>query len=78
LPKKTLDAYRDHGKPAARLEERLEAAYEMHRMLAELGVDIDQVTRQLEEEGIEKFNKPYDETMEALKQKAAALSAAAP
>jgi len=78
LPKKTLDAYRDHGKPAARLEERLEAAYEKHRMLAELGVDIDKVTRQLEEEGIEKFNKPYDETMEALKQKAAALSAAAP
>ena len=34
-------------------------------MLA-LGIDIDQVTQQLEEEGVEKFNHPFDELMETL------------
>ena len=34
-----------------------------------VGIDIDRVTAQLEEEGVEKFNKPYDSLMETLKQK---------
>jgi transaldolase len=36
-----------------------------------LGIDIDRVTRQLEEEGIEKFNKPYDNLMQILEKKRA-------
>jgi len=66
LPQDTLDAYRDHGNPAIRLEEGLEEAVEILRRLPELGIDIDQVTRKLVDEGIEKFNKPYDELLERL------------
>jgi transaldolase len=72
IPKKTLDAYRDHGHPASRVEEEVEEARRRHQQLAELGIDIDEVTRQLEEEGIEKFIKPYDKTMETLKEKTVA------
>jgi transaldolase len=72
MPKKTLDAYRDHGHPASRVEEEVEEARRRHQQLAELGIDIDEVTRQLEEEGIEKFIKPYDQTMETLKEKTVA------
>jgi transaldolase/glucose-6-phosphate isomerase len=60
LPRETYDAYRDHGEPAPRLETGLEAAREVMRSLFEVGIDIDRVTAQLEAEGVEKFNRPYD------------------
>jgi len=69
LPQETINAYRDHGDPAARLEEGLEKAGKVFRQLADLDIDIDQVTQQLEDEGIEKFNKPFDSLMETLKEK---------
>jgi transaldolase/transaldolase/glucose-6-phosphate isomerase len=34
--------------------------------LPELGIRIDIVTQQLEDEGVEKFNEPFDKLMEAL------------
>jgi transaldolase len=74
LPQETLDAYRDHGRPAPRLEEDLSEAEWVLRTLPELGIDIDRVTRQLVQEGIEKFNKPYDsliQTLEGKRKKAA-------
>ncbi len=71
LPLETLDAYRDHGHPAARLEQPPERADEVFRRLASLGIDIDQVTQQLENEGIEKFSKPFDLLMEALEHRRA-------
>jgi len=68
-PLETLDAYRDHGEPEARLEQGVEEARRVLERLPELGIDIDKVTRQLEDEGVEKFNKPFDKLMEALTQK---------
>jgi transaldolase/glucose-6-phosphate isomerase len=71
LTQETLHAYRDHGDPASRIEEGLEEAHQVFRELTEVGIDIDQVTQQLEDEGVEKFNKPYDSLMETLKTKRA-------
>jgi transaldolase len=68
-PLETLGAYRDHGEPEARLEQGVEEARRVLERLPELGIDIDKVTRQLEDEGVEKFNKPFDKLMEALTQK---------
>ncbi len=65
----TLDAYRDHGDPALRLEEGLDEAYENLERLAKLGLDMDKVAGQLEDEGIEKFNKGYDSLMAILQKK---------
>ena len=56
----TLDAYRDHGDPKARLEHDVEEARLVLERLPKLDINIDQVTRQLEDEGVEKFNKPFD------------------
>ncbi|MCG6880143.1 MAG: transaldolase [Deltaproteobacteria bacterium] len=70
LPRETLDAYRDHGEPSARLEEGLGEAEEVLQLLSQLDIDLDEVTRQLENEGIEKFNKPYDALLQALVEKA--------
>ena len=65
-PIETIDAYRDHGDPSARIEEDLDAAYATLRELAEVGIDIDAVTQRLEDEGIEKFNEPFDKLLETL------------
>ena len=68
-PLETLDAYRDHGEPKARLEQDVEEARRLLARLPELGIGIDDVTRQLEDEGVEKFNKPFDKLMETLAQR---------
>ena len=75
LPQETLNAYRDHGDPALRLEENVEEAREVLSLLPELGIDIDEVTQQLEDEGIEKFNKPFDDLTANLEKKRAVARA---
>jgi transaldolase len=65
-PLETLDAYRDHGDPKARLEQDVEAARSVLERLPKLGIDIDQVTQRLEDEGVEKFNKPFDNILQTL------------
>ena len=75
MPLETLDAYRDHGQPAVRLGDGLPEAQAALAHLPEVGIDLDSVTQQLEDEGISKFNKPFDQLMEALKRaRQAALS----
>jgi transaldolase len=66
IPMETLDAYRDHGQPQVRLEEDVEKAKLILQQLPELGIDIDKLTQQLEQEGVEKFNEPFDKLMETL------------
>ncbi len=79
MPLETLDAYRDHGQPASRLGQGADQAAAILQRLSELGLDLDQVTRQLEDEGVEKFNQPYDNLMCSLEGKRGqAPEAAAP
>jgi transaldolase len=66
IPIETLNPYRDHGKPEARIEQGVENARWMLDRLPELGINIDNVTQQLEDEGIDKFNKSFDKLMETL------------
>jgi transaldolase len=73
MPPQTLAAYRQQGRPAARLEEGLAEADLHLRQLAELGIDLEQIARQLEEEGIDKFVRPYDNSLWSLRHKAIAL-----
>jgi transaldolase len=75
LPMQTIDAFRDHGNPAPRLETELEKAAEMFGRLRELDIDIDEVTRQLEDDGIRKFNEPYDSLMSTLEKKRSRMAA---
>ncbi len=73
LPPETLEAYRDHGNPASRLEEGVEEAAAVLQRLPELHIDLTQATQQLEDEGIEKFNKPYDSLLHTLEEKRRAV-----
>jgi transaldolase len=69
LPLETLDAYRDHGDPKVRLTSDLDKAISAFQSLPEFGIHIDQITQQLENEGVDKFNKAYDQLIETLKNK---------
>jgi transaldolase len=69
VPLETLDAYRDHGVPKASLEKDVAEAARVLKRLPELGISIDEVTQQLEDEGVTKFNKPFDKLMETLVQR---------
>jgi transaldolase len=71
VPLETLNAYRDHGEPKTRLEHDVKEAHWLLEQLPELGIDIDNVTRQLEDEGVEKFIKPFDKLMETVAQRSA-------
>ena len=60
VPPKTLSAFLDHGKVAVTLDKNVALAYDQLYQAEKLGIHMDEVTRQLLDEGIEKFNKPYD------------------
>jgi len=69
IPLETLAAYRDHGKPASRLANDAVKASETLRRLCEVGIDLDLVTQQLENEGIQKFVTAFDQLMNTLQEK---------
>jgi transaldolase len=71
IPLETLAAYRDHGKPASRLANDAVKASETLRRLCEVGIDLDLVTQQLENEGIQKFVTAFDQLMNTLQEKRA-------
>ncbi len=73
VPLETLDAYHDHGDPKARLEQDVTEASAILARLPELGIRIDEVTQQLEDEGVEKFNQPFDKLMKTLAQKSSRI-----
>jgi transaldolase len=66
VPVETLNAFRDHGTAKALLERDVGKAAGIVKRLPEIGIDIDSITQQLEDEGVEKFNKPFDTLMEVL------------
>lgn len=75
VPKDTLNAYRDHGDPASRLEDGLEEArYQLYQLDDVLGINLNDITKQLEEEGIQKFVKPFDSLMKVIGEKSQQVS----
>lgn len=76
MPRDTLDAYRDHGDPSVRIYDELAAAPRLFRRLAELGLHFEQVTQELEDEGVRKFADSYADVVRAVGRKREALRAA--
>jgi transaldolase len=66
IPVETLNAFRDHGVPKVSLERNVKGAREVLKKLSEVGINIDTLTQKLEDEGVEKFNEPFDKLMATL------------
>jgi transaldolase len=75
LPPETFDAYRDHGKPVIRIQEGVAAAPAQLEALAEAGIDLKAVTRELEADGVAKFAASYAAVLAGIDTKAGALAA---
>ena len=69
LTLETLNAYRDHGRPAARLEEGMAQARDVLDRLHTSGIDVEKLSDRLEEEGIRKFIRAFDGLMESIERK---------
>lgn len=77
VPPDTLRKFDDHGTVAPTLAGQEDAARSSLERLARVGVDFEDVTRVLEEEGIDKFAKSYSSLLGAIaKKRAVTLSAA--
>ena len=63
IPPATWDAFRDHGVVEDTLERDLDGARLVLEALPEAGVDLDAVTAQLLDEGLEKFAEPFEELL---------------
>ena len=66
IPPATLDAFRDHGRPRASLEENLDAARLTLENLARVGISLKSVTDQLVAEGVKLFADAFDKLLAAV------------
>ena len=69
LPPSTLEAFRDHGTVALTLETQLVTEQARLERLSDLGIDLDEVTDRLLEEGVRKFAEPFADLMESIEEK---------
>jgi len=69
MPKKTIEAVMDHAEVQPTLEEGVEEAKQILKRLREAGLDYEDVTDTLEQEGIQKFADPFNELLEEIKGK---------
>lgn len=74
MPQNTLEAFRDHGKVANTLEADLEEARLTLDNLAELNVSLDDITEQLQVDGVEAFIRSFDELIATIEAERAKLA----
>ena len=73
LPPETFAAYRDHGRPAVRIQDGVVAAPVQLQQLAALGIDLPAITAELEADGVAKFAASYASLLAGLEAKAGLL-----
>jgi len=70
VPPATFDAFRDHGKPRASLEQDVEGAGKTMADLDRTGISMKAVTDQLTEDGVKLFAEAFDKLLAAVEQQA--------
>ncbi|HEY4776949.1 MAG TPA: transaldolase [Candidatus Acidoferrales bacterium] len=66
IPPATLDAFRDHGKPRASLEEDIAGAREIMGSLERAGISMKAATDKLTEDGVKLFADAFDKLLAAV------------
>ncbi len=69
VPPETLKLFKDHGMVGNTLEDGLEEAEQTLDMLAEVGIDLDDVTRQLQVDGVDSFAESFHSLLEQVSAK---------
>jgi transaldolase / glucose-6-phosphate isomerase len=78
VPPATFDAFRDHGKPRASLEENIDAAQKTMLDLGRSGISMKAVTDQLTEDGVKLFADAFDKLLAAVEKQAKLATSASP
>ena len=66
LPDATLDAFRDHGRAAATVEQEVDDAHKQYEALAKAGIDMVAVGTQLQVEGVKSFADSFTKLLELM------------
>lgn len=77
MPPATIDAFRDHGVARRTIDEGVAEAHAVMRDLAAVGISIDEVTDELQRDGVEAFSKSFQQINETTAEKASMLKAKA-
>jgi transaldolase len=75
MPESTITAFEAHGTLASTVERDVEAAHVNLERLATVGIDLDDVSRKLEDQGVAAFAKSFHELLDALTTRTAELTA---
>ena len=66
LPESTIEAFREHGTIASTIDRNVEESRRIWEELSNVGVDIAEVSRVLEDEGLRSFQSSFDDVMATL------------
>ncbi|HTN81492.1 MAG TPA: transaldolase [Acidimicrobiales bacterium] len=77
MPDHTIEMFNDHGTVARTVDERVDDAERDWDALARFDIDVDDVARVLEDEGLAAFTKSFDELLTVLQTKADEIAARA-
>jgi len=66
LPQKTMEAFIDHGEVRLTLTQDVDAAEQNLQALEEIGISMDSVTQELEDEGVSSFARSFETMLESI------------
>jgi len=75
VPDATLDAFREGGHPARTLDRNLDEARAQLAALADAGISLDEITDELEHDGVKAFQEAYNGMIDAIAAKRARVAA---
>ena len=75
VPPATLAAFREHGEVRQSLDENVDLAKRQLKQLAEFNIDLAEVTRELEVEGVDAFTKSFESLVATLRKRARDIKA---
>ena len=70
MPPQTIDAFRDHGHVSQSLEQDVDGAQAVLDKLAQLGIDLNEVTEQLQADGVDAFANSFESLLNTISSKA--------
>ncbi|TMC22241.1 MAG: transaldolase, partial [Chloroflexi bacterium] len=73
MPLTTIESFREHGKVRLSIEDQLSEAKAQLAELADVGIRYDQVTRQLQDEGVQKFADSFHTLFQCIDNKTPTL-----
>ncbi len=67
MPEQTLMAYADHGSPGTPIQKTYDEAAQVMKAVADAGIDLNDVFKVLEDEGVQKFVDSWDDLTESVR-----------